>query len=85
MRSSSFASVGEPLDLAHGVVSEVADGAGGERRQARQPGRFVPAKSVPQHGENVAFDVCGLAAFRGRAISRPRATMRLNGVSPMKV
>ncbi len=52
----------QPLDLAHGVVGEEADCAGGERRQARQARGLVAAERVAQHGEDVALDIgwfCG--------------------------
>ena len=63
MPSSSFAQLRQALDLAHGVVGEVADGACGERRQTRQPRGFVPAERVAQHGEDVALSPSGFAAL----------------------
>ena len=63
MPSSSLASVGQALDLAHGIVGKEADGAGGERGQARQPRGLVAAERIAQHGEDVALHVGGLAAL----------------------
>ena len=80
-----FRQVGQALDLAHGVVGEVADGAGGERGQARQARRLVAAERVAQHRKDVSFDAWSVLRPSVIAIWRPRATMRLNGVRPMKV
>jgi hypothetical protein len=44
----------------------------------------VAAERVAQHGEDVALMRVVLRPSV-MAISRPRATMRLNGVKPMKV
>ncbi len=58
-----FGAGGEALDLAHGIVGEEADGACGEGRQAGEARGFVAAERVAQHGEDVALQAGGLAAF----------------------
>ena len=58
-----FGARGQALDLAHGVVGEEADGAGGERGQARQPRGLVAAERVAQHGKDVALHAGGFAAL----------------------
>ncbi len=76
---------GQALDLAHRVISKVADSARREGRQslagARACGhsarRAEPQRCRLQYGVVLRPSVM--------AISRPRATMRLNGVRPMKV
>ena len=55
--------IGDALDQADRVVSEKADGSGGERRQAWQARGFVAAERVAQRGENVAFNMGGAAAL----------------------
>ncbi len=53
----------QPFDLAHGIVGKEANGAGGEGGQSRQTRGLVAAERVAKHGEDVAFNVGGLAAF----------------------
>ena len=74
--------LGQPLDLPHGIVGKKAHCAGGEWRQPVQPRRLVSAERVAQHGKDVAVDVRCLAWPSVMAISRPRATIRLNGREP---
>ena len=58
-----FGARGQALDLAHGIVGEVADGAGGEGRQAGEARRLVAAERVAEHGEDVALCTRGFTAF----------------------
>ena len=58
-----FGQCGQPLDLAHRVISKVADGAGGEWGQSLQARGFVAAERIAQNGKDVALDVRGLAAL----------------------
>ncbi len=60
-----FGARGQALDLAHGVVGEEADCAGGERGQARQARGLVAAERVAQHGEDVALECAGGLAALG--------------------
>ena len=58
-----FGQRGQPLDLAHRIIGEVADGAGGEWGQPFQARGFVAAKRVAKNGKDVALKVRGLAAL----------------------
>ena len=51
-----FCQLGQPLDLAHRIVSKKAHCPGRKGRQSRQPRRLVPASASAQHGEDVAFE-----------------------------
>ncbi len=68
----------QAFDLAHCVVGQVADRAGGERRQAFDAGRLVATERVAQDGKDVAFDCRRLAAF-GHGDAAPASHNALEG------
>jgi hypothetical protein len=47
--------LGKALDEAHHVVAEIADGAGDERRQTREPDRAETLDALAQEGNGIAL------------------------------
>ncbi len=64
--------LGQPLDLADGVIGEKAHRSGGKGRQPLEPRRLVPGERPPQHGEDVALDLDDLLAFGDGDLAPPR-------------
>ncbi len=58
-----FGQIRQALDLTDGVISEEADGAGGEGRQALEAGGLMSAQGAAQHGEDVAIRLDNFLAF----------------------
>ncbi len=67
-----MARFGQPLDLAHGVVGKIANRAGGEGRQAREPRGLVAGERPAQHGKDVVFKAGDFPAFGDRDLAAPR-------------
>ena len=64
--------IGQPLDLAHGVVGKIANRAGRERGQAGEPRGLVARKRPAQHGKHVVFKAGDFSALGNGDIAATR-------------